>query len=435
MLKSLFVPLLLLCACGLAQDTPMFRGNPQHTGVYSAPGAPQFHQVKWKFKTNGFVFSSPAAVSGVLYFGSTDHNLYAIDLETGKQKWKFETGSRVTGSPAVESGVVYFGSFDGNFYAVDAATGQQRWKFQTGGERRFAGKHLHGMQPAGEAHPDAWDFYLSSPVVNAGVVYFGSGDNNVYALNTSDGSVKWKFTTGNVVHASPTLAHGVLYVGSWDSYFYALDAANGKVKWRFKTGEDPANNNQVGIQSSAAVVDGVVYFGCRDSQFYALDAKTGAKKWSYDNKGTWIIASPVVRDGKVYFSSSEPGYVFAFDAATGKQLYRVDDKRWIMFSSPAIAGNTMYVGSFDGTLRAIDVDSGNIAWRFQTDAGKQNVPGLSNPDGATNYNLLFFGDFSDDMVFAVQTVLMKTGAILTSPVVVKDTVYFGSSDGNLYAVN
>ena len=81
--------------------------------------------------------------------------------------------------------------------------------------------------------------FLSSPVSGGNTVYFGSGDGNVYALDAATGVLRWKFHTGNVVHASPALAAGTLYVGSWDSYFYALDAASGKERWRFKTGEDP----------------------------------------------------------------------------------------------------------------------------------------------------------------------------------------------------
>jgi eukaryotic-like serine/threonine-protein kinase len=89
-------------------------------------------------------------------------------------------------------------------------------------------------------------------------------------LDAASGNLKWKFQTGDVVHASPAIADGTVFIGSWDSYFYALDAATRKEKWRFKTGEDPDIHNQVGIQSSAVVADEVVYFGCRDSNLYAL---------------------------------------------------------------------------------------------------------------------------------------------------------------------
>lgn len=105
--------------------------------------------------------------------------------------------------------------------------------------------------------PDPFDVYLSSPMIFESAVYFGSSDGNVYAVDANTGNLKWKFKTGDVVHATPAIANGTVYVGSWDSNFYALDAATGKEKWRFKTGEDPDIHNQVGIQSSAAVMDGM----------------------------------------------------------------------------------------------------------------------------------------------------------------------------------
>ncbi len=410
----------------------MFRGNLQHTGVYEASGVPPFGKIKWKFHTAGRVISSPAVANGMVYAGSTDGNLYAVDLESGVQKWKFETKVRITSSPAVSGGVVYFGSYDGKFYALDAVSGQFKWKFQTAGERRFAAKHIHGTQPATETMPDPFDFYLSSPAVWNGTVYFGSGDGDIYALDAGTGTVKWKFQTGDVVHASPAIADGALFIGSWDSFFYALDAATGKEKWRFKTGEDHEISNQVGIQSSAAVMDGIVYFGCRDSNFYALDAATGEKQWVFNNKGSWVITSPAVQNGTVYFATSDSAMFYALDAKSGAPVFSLKFK-WPMFSSPAIAANMLYMGTHEGKLIAINLKTQKPAWEFQTDGSRKNGPTLTKPDGTPNYDVAFTEDFYDDMVAGVSK-MQATGAILSSPVVIGNMIYVGSTDGYLYAL-
>jgi eukaryotic-like serine/threonine-protein kinase len=428
----LLFSILALCWPVSAQDA-MFRGNPQHTGVYDAAGIPQFTKIKWKFHTNGQVLSSPAIANETLYVGSTDHFLYALDLAKGTLKWKFGTGSRITSSPAVSAGVIYFGSFDDNFYAVDASTGQLKWKFRSAGERRFAGKHLHGALPASESMPDPFDFFLSSPVVWNGAVYFGSGDTNIYALDTESGSLKWKFKTGDVVHASPAISDGTLFVGSWDSYFYALDAATGKEKWRFKTGEDSVIHNQVGIQSSAAVVDGIVYFGCRDSNLYALDAATGKQIWSFSNKGSWVISSPALLNGKVYFTTSDSGLLYSLDAKSGGVVFSLNFKHWPMFSSPAISGDTLYIGSHQGKLFAVDLKARKLAWTFETGNSKRIGPTYTNPDGTPKYEAAFSDFFYDDVVIGVSK-MMSVGAILSSPVIANDAVYFGSTDGNVYAL-
>jgi outer membrane protein assembly factor BamB len=425
--SSLFFSLFLIPAAGFAADTASFRGNAQHTGAYDAAGVPKFSGVKWAFKTEGQVIASPAVNGHTVYVGSTGGKLYAIDRTSGTAKWQYEVKSRIASSPAVAGGLVYFGAFDGNFYAVSETNGQLKWKFQTAGEHRFAAPHLHGLVPEGDTMPDPWDCYLSSPVAWNGAVYFGSGDGNIYALNAETGALKWKFKTGNVVHASPAIADGVLFVGSWDSFFYALDAANGAEKWRYKTGEDPVNHNQQGIQSSAAVADGMVYFGCRDGHLYAVDEKTGAMKWSYNTKGSWVLNSPAVSQGKVYFATSDTGLLYAANAKTGEVAFSVK-LGWPMYSSPAIAGNMLYIGSTAGTLNAVNLSDGSQAWTFATEASKKYSAEIPN------YFAPFTTNFYDD-VMAAYNRLLVLGPILSSPVVVENVIYVGGVDGNVYALD
>ena len=430
---ALALSAIVISALSAAEKPAMFRGDPAHTGVYDSPGIAQPVKVKWQFHTEGQVVSSPAVTDETVYVGSTDHYLYAIDRASGSQKWKFKTEGRVTSSPCVAGGAVYFGSYDGNFYAVDASSGAQKWKFPIPGERRFAAPHIHGATPAGETMPDPFDLYLSSPVVVNGVVYFGSGDTNVYALDADSGRLRWKFKTGDVVHASPAIADGKLYIGSWDSYFYALDATTGKEVWRFKTGEDHEIYNQVGIQSSAAVAGGMVYFGCRDSNLYALDAATGKERWRYNNDGSWVIGSPAVEGNTLYFATSDSSMFYAVDANTGKKIFSLNFKTWPLFSSPAIAGEHLYIGTHEGKLLAIDRGKHDVSWTFATDGSKKNGPTYTNADGTANYKAAFTDSFYDDIVLGMQK-MMTVGAVLSSPVIVGDTIYFGSTDGNLYAL-
>ena len=64
------------------------------------------------------------------------------------------------------------------------------------------------------------------------MVYVGSEDFNVYALNASTGAKLWSYTTGSWVHSSPAVANGVVYVGSDDGNVYALNASTGAKLWR-----------------------------------------------------------------------------------------------------------------------------------------------------------------------------------------------------------
>ena len=416
----------------LAQAT--FHGNAARSGVYDSPGPRQLDSVKWTFKTGGPIVGSPAVADGVVYIGSEDGFLYAVDQASGKEKWKFETSRQVVSTPTIANGVVYLVGFDATLTALDASTGKVKWRFASQFERRFQANRLHGLPPGYQTIADSWDLYLSSPAVVDGRVYYGTGDGGVYAIDASNGLMLWKFSTGDVVHASPSVVNGVVYIGSWDSFFYALDAETGQEKWRFKAGEDTFIHNQQGFQSSAAVVDGVVYTGCRDGHVYALDAATGHKKWEYMTNLSWVNATPAVRDGLVYTGTSDSGRFFALDAKTGRLRFNFIAKGQV-FSSPALAGDLAYFGSSNGKLYALDAKSGALVSEFRTEAAKNDPMKILNAEGGINLYAAYGAYFHDyqDMVLSVYRIF-SVGAIFSSPVIDHGVVYFGSSDGNLYAI-
>jgi outer membrane protein assembly factor BamB len=410
----------------------MFRGDAAHSGTAEAQGPREFHRIKWTFTTGGRVVSSPVSANGTIYFGGDDGNIYAVDSSSGRQVWKRTTQGPVPATPAIADGTLYVPSYDGKFYALNAATGAVRWKFTTGGERRFEGRGLHGMLPQTQMIADPFDVYLSSPVVADGVVFFGSGDGNVYALDARTGTLRWKVQTGDVVHASPALADGVVYIGSWDSYFYAIDAASGTVKWKFHSGEDPVIHNQVGFQSSAAVVNGIVYVGCRDSNLYALDAVTGAEKWRVSTALSWVITSPAVVAGKVIFATSDSSLYRVVEATTGAPVLERQDKAY-MFSSPTVAGDVVFIGLLNGTLQARDFTSGEVLWSFETEAAKRNDGWILTADRRFNTPMFFRSPWREAPIVGTDR-QFSVGSFFSTPLVAAGVVYAGSTDGNLYAL-
>jgi outer membrane protein assembly factor BamB len=412
----------------------MFHGNLAHTGVYDSPGPKQLGGVKWTFKAGGPIVTSPAVVDGVVYIGAMDGHMYAIDQQTGKEKWNFKSRMPIGSSPAIANGTLYFVSSAGSLAALDLATGKPKWTAPMEYERKFEAKNLHGLPSPAQTIPDAWDMFTSSPAVSNGKVYYGSGDGNVYAADAQTGVLLWKFGTKDVVHASPAVVNGVVYIGSWDSYLYAIDAETGLEKWSVKTGEDPVIHNQVGFQSSPAVVDGTVYVGCRDAHVYAFDAATGHKKWDYPTSKSWVIGTPAVRDGVVYVGTSDSSRFMALDAKNGRLRFNFDAKAY-MFSSAALAGDLAYVGDHNGRFYAIDIKTGKLAWEFQTEASKKDPFKFLNADGSLNEEAIsapVFGDFEDMYIDIYRFVMI--GAVVSSPVVDRGVVYFGSMDGNLYAL-
>ena len=172
----------------------------------------------------------------------TGYNSYEVILSPASVgnlvlDWQYTTGDQIISTPAVANGVVYVGSFDNNVYALNALTGAKLWSYATGGP------------------------VYSSPAVANGVVYVGSDDQNVYALNALTGAKLWSFATGNIVISSPAVANGVVYVSYYSTRVYALNAATGALLWSYPLSLEG---------SSPAVADGVVYVGASDSSVYAF---------------------------------------------------------------------------------------------------------------------------------------------------------------------
>ncbi|CAN5369317.1 hypothetical protein BH09BAC6_BH09BAC6_29120 [soil metagenome] len=411
----------------------MFRGDAKHTGIYPSAAIDKEPHVKWKFRTNGFVNSSAAIAGDKIYFGSADSNLYCVDINSGWLTWKFKTGGAVNSSPAIVNGTVFFGSHDGNFYALNAADGKVKWTFKTPGEKRFAARHLHGQIPADSMFVDRWDFWLSSPVVDQNKVYFGSGSGYFYALDAETGTQEWAFKTDGIIHSSPVIAFGNVYFGGWDTYMHALDAANGKEKWKFKTGVDTIKHNQTGITGSPLVDGDMLYFGCRDSYLYALDAVSGTLAWKRYNDMGWVSISPVIYGDKVIYSSGSSTRFAALNKMTGDSVYQRSIGS-ATFASPSIAGSTLYQGTFVGTIIALDVNTGDIKWVFATDACREDKLQILNPDYSISNEKFDSALKKSGGKLKPIDVGLSLGCITSSPVVKNQVIYFGSTDGNFYAL-
>lgn len=96
----------------------MYRSDLLHSGTYETKPLHELDGIKWKFKTGWSVFSSPAVATGMVFFGSYDGYLYALDANNGRLRWKFKTQYLIFSSPAIVNGMIYFGSEDGHVYAL-----------------------------------------------------------------------------------------------------------------------------------------------------------------------------------------------------------------------------------------------------------------------------------------------------------------------------
>jgi outer membrane protein assembly factor BamB len=337
-------------------------------------------QVKWKFQTGGAIRGTACIDKDVLYTGSADTYLYAID-KSGKSLWKFKTGGAIHCRPVVHNGIIYFTSRDQYLYAVNASTGKLKWKFQTG-----------ALLP----HAWGWEYFLSSPAIADNKVYFGSAEGLIYAVDEASGKVVWTCKTNGRVRSTPTISDNTIYCGSYDGYMYALNSKTGEIKWKFETdgvhlNSDSSGWDRISIDSKPVMAGEIMVFGSRDGNVYALNKETGDVKWKFTHGPTWAVSSPSVSDNTVFIGWSDNFLFSAIDLQTGKEKWNYKAGYYI-YTSPLIINKAVFTGSHDGNLYCFDKETGRKNWQYRTE-----------------------------------------GAILSSPVYDEANIYVGSDDGNLYA--
>jgi outer membrane protein assembly factor BamB len=347
----------------------MLGADPSHTG-YVTSGMLITPNLLWSYPTTGALTgggaSSPAVANGILYIGSANGNLYALNATDGIKLWNYSTGGSVASSPAVANGIVYVGSLGGGFYALNATNGEKIWSFTT-------------------------DRINSSPTIVDGVVYF-AGSHTVYAFNANSGLMLWNYSV-NVqfvpldpegIYSSPAVVNGVVYIGSNNGlagYLYALNATDGVKLWVYTT--------EGWVESPPTVGNGIVYIPA-DRNLYALNASNGQKVWTYSNMlSTYAGSSVALANGAIYVLSGSNGAIKALNAKTGVQLWSSSTTFCGPF--PIVVGDVLYVGGINN-LFAFNVTDGSWLW---------------------NSN--------------------QTGEILSSPAYANGVVYAQSTKGTIYA--
>ncbi len=366
-------------------------------GMGSGVGIAGPGELLWKYKTAGQIWSSATAVNGTLYFGSDDGQLYALRSSDAKLEWRFATGGLVRCKPAVTESHVYFCSDDGFLYCVNREDGREHWRFD------MESADLPRVLPSPDP-PYSYDYIQSSPLHLDGMVFIGGASGFVYAVEATSGNELWRFETGGLVRSSARAAGDAIVIGSWDGQLYSLERRTGRLNWKTDTGG--------ALQATPAVGEGRVFIGSRNPKVFALDTGSGDLLWEHvHGDGSWVESSGVLREDVLYIGSSDALALFAFAAETGELLWNYRTGSWA-WSTPAVLDDLVLIGgvsaepyyfpgvTLDRGLWAVDRRSGEELWHYKTD----KIPGYI------------------------------TGGVFATPIVVNDIVYFGSLDGNMYAL-
>src|SRR5262245_4877956 len=143
----------------------------------------------------------------------------------------------------------------------------------------------------------------------------------------------WSFSTGEAkVHESaPVVNNGVMFVSTPNNQVIAINVRTGSVLWRYRRTRPQGASVPHDTNRGVALYGDKVYYAAGEAVLVAIDAKTGREVWTAtvaDNKtGYYISLAPLVANGKVMVGASGGefgirGFVAALDLDTGKELWR-----------------------------------------------------------------------------------------------------------------
>ncbi|MCA1755167.1 MAG: PQQ-binding-like beta-propeller repeat protein [Spirochaeta sp.] len=405
---------LLLVGCGGRQDWVTFRGTQGRGRAENAITPPL--GIRWKLKlqrdsTSLAAFNPPVVLDDTIYFGSTDGNFYALDIESGYMRWTFSTDGPINSVPYADAANVYFGSVDGNAYALRREDGSEVWRFDTGRPVRSSVTRYEDMvmfaSDAGSTFavneqgkelfslPNLIWYYITFQV-HDDVMYFAPGpiDNprSLAAYNVKTGEHLWLLDTAmlNAVwYSFPAVDGDMLFMATgaprgsyWELSYYGIDRHTGDILWR---------STDISHFPDGYYVDPELLFS---RNIELLD-----------------FMAPAVVGNRVIFTSGD-ATVRAFDTHSGELAWS-SDLSYPTSSAPTIAGNTVYFGvhgELDAASEAAVTESPNDS----PDAAPARLVALSTRNGSKEWEMPI------------------DGAVLSAPVIAGRRILFGTQNSVFY---
>jgi len=344
---------------------PIFRGNSNLTGVAEGQLPAKLH-LRWQFKTGDDIKSSPVIQNGLVYIGSDDGKVYALDLTNGKPKWTFPTEHAFEAPPLVIDQTVFIGALNGVLYALDAQSGQLKWQYQT--ESKITGSanwvdlgkdkqkyivlgsydnQLHCVDA--QSGKLVWTFETDNFINGAaGVegqqIAFGGCDGLLHLISGVTGKQITEIDVGSYVPGSIAITQNEAFLGHYGNMLVCIDLQRQKIRWQYE------NKNQNGaFFSSPAVSRDYVIIGSRDYSVHCVNRTNGQLNWSFRTLDE-IDSSPVICGDKVVVCSTD-GRIYLLDLKKGTEIWSYEIGSPIT-GSPAVLENMLIIGAEDGRVYA-----------------------------------------------------------------------------------
>lgn len=282
---------------------------------------------------------------------------------TPQVAWQTSVGKGVDGfysslSPVYADGVVYAADRHGLVRALDAQNGKRIWSQDVSGEKTSSFLNIFDKGPPARIS--------GGLTINAGTLYFGTENGDLYALNSDNGDILWHTDVAGEVMAAPAVAEGYVVAHMGNGVVTALDAETGEVQW---THEEEVPPLSLRGSSSPVISSGGVMLGTNNGRAIVLILGNGQLAWdqrvvapsgSSDlDRIVDIDASPVVRGDVVYLIAYN-GELVAMELRSGEVMWRRD---YAGYRTPNVTATRIYVTTQESHVVALERLNGNERWR------------------------------------------------------------------------
>ena len=313
----------------------------------------------WMFECEDEIRGTACYHNGRIYVGAYDCNLYALDPTNGELVWKHPTKGGIVSKPAVFGNNIYFGSEDGRLHVISSRTGTPFWTYYADGpihsspyiadRHVFLGaddSHLHIVNASTGRRAIKMDLggsIRSTPLVAHEKIYVGVESGEFFCLDFR-GKIKWRVRSKRAITSSPAMLDEVIYFGSVDGMLYAVDANTGWGIWRFRMNR--------GTISSPCILNNRVFIGSADGNIYCIDAQTSKEIWRFETEDQ-VSSSPLIHQESILIGGVD-GYIYCIEHKTGKLRWKYKTGGAVV-SSPIVQNNIVFIGSTDHRFYAISV--------------------------------------------------------------------------------
>ena len=327
----------------------IYRGDSALRGI-AAGELPDRLALAWTYTTEGAIISSPVAADGMVWVGSSDGLIHAVDLTTGEARWSYPTEDIVDAPPLYHDGSIYVGSSDGNLYALTADTGELIWKRET--EDRILGGANLVVMPDGSAR-----------------IVVGSYDTRLYCFDAKSGDELWNYATTNYLNGTPAILGDRIVFGGCDAILHVVSASTGELLDQVELGPD------CHVAGSVALDGDLAYLGHYGNEFICVDLNTALTHWVYPSRRHAFFSSPAIGEDRIVFGGRDKKLhcVGKFD---GIPFWTFPTRRKVD-GSPVICGDKVVFGSGDGRLYLLSLEDGSELWSYEIGRPLMSSPAVA----------------------------------------------------------